>query len=382
MGVGQIKTVWTSPAVRDIPVYHEVADIKITRRPDADALSDAQSELLALDKRADEFIEAAVPANTKRAYELDLTCFASWCVRHSVQPTPADPRVVRAYLKELAERGRSPEDTPSGKTKGPMAYSALMRALSAICYSNQKAGHSSIWKDPLITAMREALAVTKGKAPKKQKRAISAVGAELIFGICDLISDDVRGVRDRAMILAGWAGGGRRRSEIAAARREHFEEIEGGIRWLIPRSKTDQEGEGLTVVLTPVGDDRYCAVFALRKWLAVSKIERGPMFRGVDLMTGAILEAGLAPEGVARRIQHYIKLLGLDPADFGAHSLRAGFITTAYKMGRKIPDIMESTGHRSSDQVIGYIRREGLLEEAAGRGLLDEALAKRKEKKP
>jgi integrase len=356
-----------------------VADNKITK-PAAVALTDAQNELLVLDRRADERADAAVPKNTRRAYELDLACFASWCARHSVRPTPAEPRVVRAYLEELALTGRAPEDTPSGKARGPMAYSALMRALSAICYSNQKAGHPSIWKDPLIKSTREALAITKGVAPKKQKHAISGIGIGLIFDICDKISDDVRGVRDRAMILVGWAGGGRRRSEIVAARREHFKDVEGGISWLIPRGKTDQEGRGHVVLLTPVADDRYCAVAALRKWLAVSKIERGPVFRGVDMKTGEIMDAALAPEGVAKRISHYIKLLGLDPSDFGAHSLRSGFITTAYKMGRKIPDIMESTGHRTATQVIGYIRREGLLEEAAGRGLLDEALARRAEK--
>lgn len=358
-----------------------MSDKKITKHS-PDALAAAQSELLALDKRADELADAAVPANTRRAYELDLTCFASWCVRHSVHPTPADPRVVRAYLQELAERGRATEDTPSGKVKGPMAFSALMRALSAICHSNQKAGYPSIWKDPLITSTREALAVTKGIAPKKQKLGISGIGEMLVFRVCDQISDDVRGVRDRAMILSGWAGGGRRRSEIVAARREHFSDVEGGIAWLIPRSKTDQSGKGHVVLLSFGADERYCPVRALRKWLAVSKIERGLVFRGVDMMTGEVMEAALAPEGVARRVQHYVKKLGLDPSDFGAHSLRSGFVTTAYKLGRKIPDIMESTGHRTSTQVLGYIRREGLLEEAAGRGLLDEALAHRGAKKP
>lgn len=357
-----------------------MADIQITK-PDTDALTDAQNELLALDKRADELVDAAVPVNTRRAYELDLACFASWCARHGVRPTPAEPRVVRAYLQELAERGRTPEDTRSGKTKGPMAFSALMRALSAICYGNQKAGYTSIWKDPLIKSTREALAITKGRAPKKQKRDVGAIGEGLVFRICDLISDDVRGVRDRAMILAGWAGGGRRRSEIAAARREHFTEVDGGIAWVIPRSKTDQEGRGHTVLLPLGADERYCPVRALRRWLDVSQIEGGPVFRGVDMNTGEVMAASIAPEGVSRRVQHYIKKLGLDPSDFGGHSLRSGFITTAYKMGRKLPDIMESTGHRTTTQVIGYIRREGLLEEAAGRGLLDEALAKREEKK-
>lgn len=90
------------------------------------------------------------------------------------------------------------------------------------------------------------------------------------------------------------------------------------------------------------------------------------------------MEGALAPEGVARRIQFYVKQLGLDPADFGGHSLRSGFVTTAYKLGRKIPDIMESTGHSAPNEVLTYIRREGLVEESAARGLIDEALSRRK----
>jgi integrase len=353
-----------------------MSDKQITKSG-PDALAGVQDELLALDKRADEAADAAVPANTRRAYELDLACFASWCARHGLRAMPAEPRVLRMYLFELAERGRAPEDVPSGKPRGPMAYSALMRALAAICRSHQKMGHPSPWKDPLIIETRDTLARLKGTAPKKQKRDVGAVGEALIFSVCDLMGDDPRGIRDRAMLLVGLQGGGRRRSEIAAACVEHFEAIEGGLRWRIPRSKADQTGKGLVVALTPVADERYCAVHALRRWLAVSKIEKGPVFRGVDMATGKIMSVGLAPEGVARRVQHYVKQLGLDPSDFGGHSLRSGFVTTAYKLGRKIPDIMEATGHRAHSEVLGYIRRAGLVEESAARGLMDEAIARR-----
>jgi integrase len=346
------------------------------------ALSDVQRELLALDRHADEAADAAVPANTRRAYELDLACFVSWCARHGLTPIPAEPRAIRAYLFELAERGRTPEDVPSGKPKGPLGYSSLMRALAAICRSHQRSGHYSPWKHPLIIETRDTLARTKGTAPKRQKKDLGAVGEALIFAVCDQISDDLRGTRDRAMLLVGWQGGGRRRSEIAAARVEHFASIEGGMSWQIPRSKADQTGKGLVVALTPVADERYCAVHALRRWLTLSKIERGPVFRGVDIVTGKIMAAGLAPEGVARRIQHYVKKLGLDPSDFGGHSLRSGFVTTAYKLGRKIPDIMEATGHHTPSEVLGYIRRAGLVEESAARGLTDEALARRSGKEP
>ena len=343
-----------------------------------DAITDAESALAALDRRADEAADEVVPANTRRAYELDLACFASWCTRKGLRPMPAEPRAIRAYLFELAEKGRAAEDLPKGRPKGPLGYSGLIRALAAICRSHQKSGHTSPWKDPLIIETRDTLARLKGTAPKKQKRDLGATGEEaLLFRVCDLISDDLRGVRDRAMILVGWQGGGRRRSEIADARAEDFTVIEGGLRWRIPKSKADQTGKGLVVALTPVADTRYCAVHSLRRWLAVSKIERGPVFRGVDMMTGKIMAEGLAPEGVARRIQHYVKQLGLNPSDFGGHSLRSGFVTTAYKLGRKVPDIMESTGHHSTREVLGYVRRAGLVEESAARGLTDEALARR-----
>lgn len=352
-------------------------DKQITKAPPS-VLEEARERLVRLDRRAEEAAEGAVPANTRRAYELDLACFASWCARHGVQVMPAEPKVIRAYLFELAEQGRDARDLKGKRgPKGPLAYSALMRGLAAICRSHQKSGHLSPWKHPVIEEARDTLARLKGKAAKKPRQGLEAVGENLLFRVCDLISDDVRGVRDRALILVGWQSG-RRQSEVVAARVEHFKPVEGGIEWTIPRSKTDQTGKGQRVALTPVIDERYCPVSAFRRWLVVSKIEQGPVFRGVDMVSGKVLEAALAPQGVARRVQHYVKQLGLDPSDFGGHSLRSGFITTAVKMGRSEADIMESTGHRDVRTMRGYIRRAELVEESAGRGLIDEALARRK----
>lgn len=354
-------------------------DKQITKVP-ASALEEAREHLVRLDKQAEAAVEGGVPVNTRRAYELDLACFASWCARHGVRPMPAEPKVIRAYLFELAKQGRDARDLRGKRgPRGPLAHSALTRALAAICRSHQKSGHPSPWKHPVIEEARESLARLKGTAPKKPRHGLEAVGENLLFRVCDLISDDVRGVRDRALILVGWQSG-RRQSEIVAARVEHFKSVEGGIEWRIPRSKTDQTGKGHEVALTPAVDERYCPVRAFRSWLAVSKIEQGPVFRGVDMLSGQVLEAALAPQGVARRIQHYVKLLGLDPTDFGGHSLRSGFVTTAAKLGRKEADIMESTGHRDVRTMRGYIRRAGLVEESVGRGLIDEALARRAQK--
>jgi integrase len=360
-----------------------VAETQITKPIASDAITEAQSELVALDERAEDEADKAVPANTRRAYEFELACFVSWCGRHGVRPMPAEPRVLRGYLQELAERGRDEADTPKRPPKGPLGYSSLMRALAAICHSHQRSGHPSPWKDPVIESVRDKFARTLGKAPKKQKRAIEATGAAgeaLLFQVCNQITDDVRGVRDRAMLLVGWSGGGRRRSEIAAARFEDFTEIEEGIRWSIPRSKADQIGKGLVVLMTPSDDERYCPVSTLRRWFEVSEIKSGPVFRGVDA-AGKVVAAGLAPEGVSNRVKFYVKKLGLDPAEFGGHSLRSGFVTTAHRLGESAADIAVSTGHHGVGQVNEYIRRAG-LEDAAGPGLLNKALARQAEKEP
>jgi len=359
---------------------HPPGDKQITKSDDPVAIVAAQSELVALDARAEEEDDRSVPANTRRAYEFELACFVSWCARRGARPIPVEPRVLRAYLQELAERGRDKSDLSTGKPKGPLGYSSLMRALAAICHSHQLSGHTSPWKHTLIERTRNKLARKLGKAPKKQKHALEAVGEELLFRVCDQMKDDVRGIRDRAMLLVGWSGGGRRRSEITAARFEHFTEIAEGIRWSIPRSKADQFGKGLVVLMEPSDEEKYCPVLAFRRWLEVSKIESGPVFRGVDMGTDKIMEAALAPEGVSRRVQHYVKLLGLDPADFGGHSLRSGFITTAHRLGENASDIAVSTGHQGVKQVNEYIRRAG-LQDAAGPGLLNKAIAKRSEGK-
>jgi integrase len=355
-----------------------VAETQITKPSASDAIVEAQIELVALDERAESETDEAVPANTRRAYEFELACFVSWCGRHGVRPMPAEPRVLRSYLQELFEQGRDKADVPKRAPKGPLGYSSLMRALAAICHSHQRSGYQSPWKDPVIEGARDKFAKKLGKAPKKQKRAIEAVGEELLFRFCDLITDNVRGVRDRAILLVGWSGGGRRRSEIAAARFEDFAEIEEGIRWSIPRSKADQHGKGLMVLMKLSDDERYCPVLALRRWFEVSEIKSGPVFRGVDA-ADKIMDLALAPEGVSRRVQYYAKEFGLDPAEFGGHSLRSGFVTTAHRLGENAADIAVSTGHHGVAQVNEYIRRAG-LEDAAGPGLLNKALARRAEK--
>jgi integrase len=100
------------------------------------------------------------------------------------------------------------------------------------------------------------------------------------------------------------------------------------------------------------------------------------------MLTGEIMQTPLTPETVARRVQHYAKLLGFDPKDFGGHSLRRGFITTVRRMGRSIEDIMEVTGHRDQKTLFGYIEHLEIEEGSAARGLIDEAVAHNEKQPP
>lgn len=358
----------------DIVLHGRAA--KARARDDAE-LAEALAAISSLDERADRAADAVVPPNTRRAYELELACFASWCSRHGLPAMPAHPKAVRAYLFELADKGRDPLDLATGaKPRGPFGYSAILRALSAICRSHRRAGHASVWGDPLITEARDTLARLKGTAPKRQKRDVGVTGEGLLFRVCDVISDDTRGVRDRAMILVGWQGGGRRRSEICAARVEHFQPVEGGDRVDNPPQQGRPDGQGAPggphplgrrALLPRAGAEALAGALPHRAWVRLQGRRHGHRGRH----GGAPRPQGGRPAGAAVRRPPRAR-----PDAVRGRSLQSGFVTSAYKLGRKVPDIMEATGHHNPQEVLTYIRRAGLVEESAARGLVDEALSK------
>jgi hypothetical protein len=102
-------------------------------------------------------------------------------------------------------------------------------------------------------------------------------------------------------------------------------------------------------------DERLCPVRSLDAWLAAAGITEGPVFRGLGRADR--LGARLTAETVADRVKHYAKLAGLDPNDFGGHSLRFGFITTAARRGRNLDSIAVTSRHRSLSVL--RVRREG-----------------------
>jgi hypothetical protein len=146
-----------------------------------------------------------------------------------------------------------------------------------------------------------------------------------------------------------------------------IEETDEGLRVTIWRSKTDQEGQGVTIAIVRGG--ACCPVKALRAWLDAASITEGPVFRPVR-KGGKIRDMRLSAKSVCDIVQAYADRGGLDGAAYGAHSLRSGFLTSAARRGASIFKMKDVSRHKSMDVLQAYVRDASLFENHAGAGLL------------
>ncbi|KPU99579.1 hypothetical protein APR50_28685 [Variovorax paradoxus] len=201
----------------------------------------------------------------------------------------------------------------------------------------------------------------RGVKPDK-KDALTKEPLQAVLATCD---DSPRGLRDRALLLFGWASGGRRRSEIAGATMENLRSAGArGYLYTLGHSKTNQEGELRAEDDKPIAG---MAAAALAQWLELSGITEGPIFRRI-LKGGRILEDGLDPTAVRKIVQQRCLQAGLS-GDFSAHSLRSGFVTEAGRRRMDTADAMAMTGHRNFETFMGYYRAEDPLNREASRML-------------
>ena len=201
---------------------------------------------------------------------------------------------------------------------------------------------------------------TRGIARREAKPLLR----EDLFRVLDAMGEGVKDARDRALLLIGFAGGFRR-SEIVALDCDDVERVRQGLVVTLRRSKTDQEGAGRKVGI-PFGRTRHCPVLALDRWLVVSGIEVGPVFRPVD-RHGRVAAERLSGQAVSLIVKERVAAAGIDPTDFSGHSLRAGFATSAVQAGVSTLKIRAQTGH-ASDAMLGRYVRDGELfvDNAAG----------------
>ncbi|MGY3407278.1 integrase [Bradyrhizobium sp. GM5.1] len=168
------------------------------------------------------------------------------------------------------------------------------------------------------------------------------------------------------MVLLGFAGAFRR-SELVALDVANIEEVELGLRVIIRRSKTDQDGEGSTIAVTR--GTVACPVRALREWLSAAGIESGALFRPIN-KGDRVSQARLTSRSVASIIKAMARRIGLDASVFSGHSLRSGFLTSAAANGASVFKMMDVSRHRSIETLRAYIRDSEIFKDHAGAGLL------------
>jgi integrase len=325
--------------------------------PLAEINAGVPAHLRDLTDRARTYVEAASSANTRRAYASDWKHFAAWCRRQNLAPLPPDPEVVGLYITACASG--SALGNRSGK---PNSVSTIERRLAAIGWNCTQRGMMLDRKDRAIATVMAGIRNTHA-APPRQKEAL--LPEDLIAMLETLDRGSLRGLRDRAMLLIGFAGG-LRRSEITGLDlgRDHTDDGRG---W------TEMLEKGLLITLrgktgwreVEVGrgsSDATCPVVAIETWIKFAKLAKGPLFRRV---TGKGKDVGpdrLNDQEVARLVKKTALAAGVrgDLSEterghkFAGHSLRAGLASSAEVDERYV---QKQLGHASAEMTRKYQRR-------------------------
>lgn len=287
--------------------------------------------------RSREYARMATAEATRRGYRSDWACFTAWCDGERVEALPAAPAVVGAYLAAKAESLR---------------VATLERRLATIATAHRAAGHQLDTRHPAIRDVLRGIRRQHGSA----QRQAAAATTELVKAMVGRCDGSPIGLRDRALLLVGFAGA-LRRAELVALRVEDIEESAEGLRITIRRSKGDQAGAGQVVAIVRSRAET-CPVAALTTWRAAAEVAEGYLFRSVD-RHGRVGDS-LSDKAVALIVKRRAEAAGLDPERFSGHSLRAGLATSAAAAGAEERDIQRQTRHKSVVVLRRYIR-EGEL---------------------
>lgn len=329
-----------------------LADTTLADPPLAASGSAALQELT---ERARHYIAAASSANTRKAYASDWTHFSAWCRRQNLSPLPPQPETVGLYITACAS-GAGQRSTK------PNSVSTIERRLSAIGWMLQQRGLVLDRKDRAITTVLAGIRNTHA-APPRQKDAISA--QDLIAMLATLDLGDLRGLRDRAMLLIGYAGG-LRRSEITGldVGRDQTQDGRGWVELfdsgllVVLRGKTGWR----EVEIGRGSSNATCPLVALERWMTLARLAHGPLFRRITGQGKALGSERLNDRQIARLIKRTVLAAGISsdlPETerallFSGHSLRAGLATYAEVEERYV---QKQLGHASAEMTRHYQRR-------------------------
>ena len=287
--------------------------------------------------------------NTVRAYKSDFNDFGLFCAKNGFKSLPSEPKVVSIYLTHLSTK--------------EVKISTLKRRLVSIGVIHKLKGYYLDTKHPSIIENLMGIKRRKGSIQKGKKPLLINHLKKLINVIDKVNKNEIVKIRDRSIIIIGFSGGFRR-NEIVSLDYNDLDFVSEGLKLNLKRSKTDQFGEGLTKALPYFDNPKYCPVVSIQKWIEISKINSGPLFR--RLTKGSNLsENRLTDQTVALLIKKYLQLAGIDNRNYSGHSLRSGFATSAAEAGVEERNIMAMTGHKSTEMIRRYIKEVNLFKNNA-----------------
>jgi site-specific recombinase XerD len=287
--------------------------------------------------------------NTIRAYKSDFNDFGLFCARNGFKSLPSEPKIVSLYLTYLSTRN--------------VKMSTLKRRLVSIGVIHKLKGHYLDTKHPSIIENILGIKRRKGSIQKGKKPLLINNLKKIINVIDQEKNKKIKKLRDRTIMLIGFAGGFRRK-EIVSLNYEDLDFVEEGLKIMIRRSKTDQFGEGFIKGLPYFDNSLYCPVVSVRKMIDESKINSGPLFRRF-IKGSKLTDKRLSDQTVALLIKDYLKIAGIESSNYSGHSLRSGFATSAAESGAEERSIMTMTGHKSTEMVRRYIKGANIFKNNA-----------------
>lgn len=293
-----------------------------------------------------EFAAGADSENTKRAYIADWKHFLSWCKTRNKCPLPANSDDLSTYLRFCAQ-------------ELSLKMSTVSRRVAAISEAHKRNGHPTPTEEWVVRNTMKRLRRELG-SPARGKEPVLVEDIKKMIKLCP---PTLTGLRDKAILLIGFAGA-LRRSDLCNLDLEDISKADEGIVLMIRRGKTDQKREGRKIGIPFGKDKKTCPIQALVDWIDAAQIESGPLFRAVTKYNRPG-SARLTDQYVALTVKKYCKLLGKRVPLFSGHSLRAGFATSAAMAGASERSIQKQTGHASVNILRRYIREAEMFRENA-----------------
>ena len=307
------------------------------------------TDIKALQEETLKNLKSSKALNTVRAYKSDFEDFGLFCVKNGFNNLPSDPKVVSLYLTHLSSKEAK--------------ISTIKRRLVSIGVIHKIKGHYLDTKHPIIIQNLLGIKRRKGTIQKGKKPLLINDLKQIIDVINQEKDPDIKKLRNKTLLLIGFSGGFRR-NEIVSLDLEDIEFVFEGVKITVKKSKTDQFGEGMVKGIPRFVDSLYCPVTTLQRWINISKIRSGPLFRRFS--KGSKLSINrLTDQSIALIIKSYLIKAGINSDNYSGHSLRSGFATSAAESGAEERSIMAMTGHKSTEMVRRYIKEANLFKNNA-----------------